>query len=540
VTEHAEEQACSATPAVANGMAAGMEALHAAVKAELGEDGLPMVGGAEVSAAEHGCGWSVSMMKAEVKTEISVDLRETLVNVEIKSETSRPSRVARPPGMAAQGLAEEMADEGGGRRVQPKRGVKRRAVSSGEMAPRRRRKAAPVTQVTPQGVRWLAPPEEEIDRSGEEAPSAAAGARGRSPAAQSRYPGGGRRPNDDAWEAQLAKLKAYKRRHGGCNVPQRWAEDRELGTWVKKQRQCKKALDRGEPSDAMTAARMAKLDALGFTWELSAVERGKQNSKGRRDDAGWERWLARLKAYKRRHGDCNVPELWTTNPALGSWVSKQRQRKKALDRGAPSEGMTVTRAAKLEALGFVWELSTEGCRKQCIWDRGKECIWEAQLAKLTSYKQRHGDCNVPKGWAEDPVLARWVVYQRRGKRLLDCCEPSRATRGMTAARVAKLEAVGFAWELSAEELGKQYSKGALNDAGWEVQLAKIKVYKRSHGDCNVPRNWAEDPTLGIWVKDQRQSKKKLDRGDPRARFTAARAAKLAKLGFAWRIYGVRT
>ena len=70
-----------------------MEALQAAVKAELGEDGLPTCGGAEVPAAEHGHGWSVSVMKAEVKSEISVDLyRETLVNVEIKSETSRPSR----------------------------------------------------------------------------------------------------------------------------------------------------------------------------------------------------------------------------------------------------------------------------------------------------------------------------------------------------------------------------------------------------------------------------------------------------------------
>ena len=41
----------------------GMEALHAAVKAELGEDGLPMGGRhAEVPAAEHGYGWSVSVM----------------------------------------------------------------------------------------------------------------------------------------------------------------------------------------------------------------------------------------------------------------------------------------------------------------------------------------------------------------------------------------------------------------------------------------------------------------------------------------------
>jgi hypothetical protein len=33
------------------------------------------------------------------------------------------------------------------------------------------------------------------------------------------------------------------------------------------QRTRKSALDRGEPSKGMTAARAAKLDALGFTWQ---------------------------------------------------------------------------------------------------------------------------------------------------------------------------------------------------------------------------------------------------------------------------------
>jgi hypothetical protein len=69
---------------------------------------------------------------------------------------------------------------------------------------------------------------------------------------------------DASWEAQLAKVEVYKRRHGDCNVPWRWAEDPPLGLWVKKQRIFKKALDRSEPSKRMPAARAAKLDAIGF------------------------------------------------------------------------------------------------------------------------------------------------------------------------------------------------------------------------------------------------------------------------------------
>jgi cobalamin biosynthesis protein CobT len=135
--------------------------------------------------------------------------------------------------------------------------------------------------------------------------------------------------------------------HGDCNVPKRWAEDLTLGEWVNRQRQYKKKLGRGEPSNGMTAARVAKLDTLGFAWELSAA-----------NDAGWDAQLAKLRAYKAMHGDCNVPRSWAEDLTLGEWVKGQRYRKKKLDRGEPGKGMTAARAAKLEALGFVWELST--------------------------------------------------------------------------------------------------------------------------------------------------------------------------------------
>jgi hypothetical protein len=123
----------------------------------------------------------------------------------------------------------------------------------------------------------------------------------------------------------------------------------------------------------------------------------------------------------------------------------------------------------------------------------------------------------------------WVNTQRACKRKLDRGEPS---NGMTAARAAKLEALGFAWKMSAAARSKRSSEGHRDDAGWEAQLAKLKKYKQNHGDCCVPRDWAEDPQLANWVKGQRHYKKKLDRGDPRPRITAARMAKLDKLDFA--------
>jgi hypothetical protein len=155
-----------------------------------------------------------------------------------------------------------------------------------------------------------------------------------------------------AWEMQLARLAAYKAARGDCNVPQGWAKDpgRALGSWVNDQRNYKKKLDRGEPSCGMTAERAAKLEALGFVWEVS-IGRGS-------DEAAWEAQLARLAAHNAVHGDCKVPQGWAEDPGLGRWVNRQRVYKKKLDRGEPSHGMTVARAAKLEALGFAWKWST--------------------------------------------------------------------------------------------------------------------------------------------------------------------------------------
>jgi hypothetical protein len=494
--------------------AAGMMALHAAVKAELGEDGLPAPP-AEVAPAEaarkpthlHGrlkfLQETVPVIKAGVKIEFSLDE----VNVAIKSEVcwtdSTRAAVSRPPGAAVHDPTGEVADVRGWRRVQPTRGTKRRAEvsyaavdsgsdSAGEewisAAPPRRRKAARVTQA----ITW-------VERVGRLVTS---------------------EEEDVVWEQHLASLRAYKCRHGDCSVPQRSVEDPPLGRWVDHQRACKKLLDRGEPCRGMTAARAAKLEALGFAWDLLG--------------ASWEAQLAKLKAYKRLHGDCNVSQGWAEDLKLGRWVNSQRQSKKKLDGGEPSKGMTVARAAKLDKLGFAWELSAAVISTQVSQAGGKrdDAGWKAQLAKLKAYRQRHGDCNVPIRWAEDPQLGRWVGNQRTRKKALERGDPS---KGMTAARAVKLDALGFAWKVSAAAISTQRSKGRQNDASWEVQLAKLKAYKRRHGDYNVPRGWAEDPRLANWVANQRKYKKRLDHGDPQPGMTTVRSVKLDALGFVWEL-----
>jgi hypothetical protein len=228
----------------------------------------------------------------------------------------------------------------------------------------------------------------------------------------------------------------------------------------------------------------------------------------------WEAQIARLASYKAAHGDCNVPRGWAEDLRLGRWVNDQRQRKRKLDRGEYGGGMTAERAARLTALGFVWDPGQTGLPKPVA--------WEAQLTRLVAYKVEHGNCNVSREWAEDPRLARWVDKQRMHKRALDRGEPS---DGMTAERAAKLTALGFAWTLG--------QTGAPDEVAWEAQLARLAAYKVEHGDCNVPVHWAKDPRLGKWVSTQRMYKNKLDRCEASYGMTAARAVILDALGFEW-------
>ena len=70
-------------------------------------------------------------------------------------------------------------------------------------------------------------------------------------------------PDVALWDAQFARLEAYKAAHGDCDVPHRWVEDQALANWVRKQR-TKKTFDRD--GSGTTPSRVARLTELGFAW----------------------------------------------------------------------------------------------------------------------------------------------------------------------------------------------------------------------------------------------------------------------------------
>ena len=121
---------------------------------------------------------------------------------------------------------------------------------------------------------------------------------------------------------------------------------------------------------------------------------------------------------------------------------------------------------------------------------------------LLSYKENNGDCNVPKGYQKDTRLGRWVARQRQFRRKGSLSED----------RIAKLDSIGFTWDP--------------HDDNWNSKFEQLISYKEKNGDCNVPKEYEKDKSLGLWVYTQRQFRRK-------GRLSEDRIAKLDSIGFMW-------
>jgi Helicase associated domain len=128
------------------------------------------------------------------------------------------------------------------------------------------------------------------------------------------------------WEVGFQHLAAFVRQNRHCRVLATHvaADGYPLGQWVKVQRRRK---------DRMSAERKARLDGLGFVWDVLADQ--------------WEEGFQYLKAYVSELGDCKVPFSHRSADGyrLGQWVQVQRRRR---------DTMPAAQKARLDALGFVW------------------------------------------------------------------------------------------------------------------------------------------------------------------------------------------
>eukprot|EP00956_Cyclotella_meneghiniana_P036683 scaffold129003_cov20-Cyclotella_meneghiniana.AAC.1 len=131
--------------------------------------------------------------------------------------------------------------------------------------------------------------------------------------------------------------------------------------------------------------------------------------------------------------------------------------------------------------------------------------WNKRLNELKQFKSVHGHCNVPLRYDQNPALGKWVIQLRDKKKKDTLCEE----------RVNKLNTLNFTWNPHSEL--------------WDTQYEALLEFKSKYGDCNVPQNFVQDPSLGKWVN--RQRKRYNNGGMEQDKFN-----KLKKIDFQWTIF----
>jgi hypothetical protein len=153
--------------------------------------------------------------------------------------------------------------------------------------------------------------------------------------------------SDKRWNQWFARLVEYKKENGHCNPPQRT----ELGMWVKVQRMNKIVKDQQQAQGgvvstknkivALSQERTDKLASIGFQFRI------------KKPVVGWEARFEQLVEFRKKQGDCVVPQLYPPDPPFGRWVMKQRCGHTLKLKGKKTE-LTDERIARLNEIGFSW------------------------------------------------------------------------------------------------------------------------------------------------------------------------------------------
>ncbi len=261
-----------------------------------------------------------------------------------------------------------------------------------------------------------------------------------------------------ACERRFKELVAFKREHGDCRVSLQSKTHEALANWVHTVRKRRKLGNLSE-------AQVRRLDELGFTWSRAS---------------DWAKRLQELKAFKKKHGHCNVPYQSKTHAALGHWVHNQRHIRA---RGELSE----ERIRRLDELGLTWSFTG---------------VWEKYLSELEAFKKQHGHCNVSSQSKTHAALARWVTAQRH----------HRKKGTLSEERVRRLDELGIAPSYAANL--------------WEEHFSELEAFRREHGHCKISTASKTHAALGNWVRAQRERRKQ-------GKLSEERIERLDRLGFVW-------
>ena len=208
---------------------------------------------------------------------------------------------------------------------------------------------------------------------------------------------------------RMEMLKKFKAQTGHCNVPASYSEDKSLGKWVAMQRRgYNKYQESGEDAlYGVNADRIKQLEDVGFKWVMQSGGQGCKT---------FEERLSDLRAFKKSHGHCNVPQKYESDQQLANFVAKMRLSHSRFKKHGkdPRHRINADRAKILEEMGFCWNLKVK--RKE---DRASGLIPKKAKAKMSPRKKNKAKGSEDDNAAGSPSGEDKVGRESSGDRIND-------------------------------------------------------------------------------------------------------------------------
>lgn len=285
--------------------------------------------------------------------------------------------------------------------------------------------------------------------------------------------------------------------HGHCRVVRSYAKNPSLGEWCHRQRFL-------AHKNQLEEHKVKQLEEVGF--EIWVREKGQS----------WEQHFETLVEFRRVNGHLNVPLPDTRTKYKGNLGNSVGNpgNENGIGEGNIVGGDIVGREENPSIYGG---------------DDGDIAPSKTDTPATEEYKR-------------EQAFRRWVQNQKSNYQL-KFKQGIKST--LTNARKKKLDSISFDWTREGGDSTdlRKIRTGALHHRNdpeiWNRRFQEVVEYKKRFGDCNIPKEWPENKSLGAWVATQRKMYKSLLAGD-RSSLTPERRLALESIGFQWILRPART
>jgi len=272
-----------------------------------------------------------------------------------------------------------------------------------------------------------------------------------------------------SWDEKFGEYKAFKEKYDREPMRETNGElEESLARWVEMQR-------RAYNRNVLAQDRVAKLNALGFTWNPLLLS--------------WENPFRDYISFKKKYN--REPSNNATNNEqekdIATWASRQRMIYK-------KNKLPKDRVDRLNSIGFIWDQ--------------KDGWWEQDFKAYKEFVAKHGKkrSSIPKNQSEKDSLI-WASRQR--------LTYNKGT--LSKDRIDKLNAIGFIWDSF--------------ETSWDQSFKYYKEFRdKNNKDPDRESKDESESFVASWVNVQRVEYK-------RNILSKERIKKLESVGLVWDILG---